>query len=574
MTPHPFERGLAIEAPGPTRWFPWHRRRPATRPRGCAQRGGGWAWSALGRVRSALSVTLAWAAVIGATAATPGWVAAATVATPVIAITVRTDAPGARIEPDLYGQFAEHLGTGIYGGLWVGPESPIPNTRGWRNDVVQALRELHVPVVRWPGGCFADEYHWRDGIGPRAQRPVRLNKLWGGVTEDNAVGTHEFFDLVEQIGAQAYVNGNVGTGSAQELADWMEYMVADGRSTLAEERRRNGRDKPFTLRYFALGNELWGCGGRMTPQMYASLYRWYSTFLRFPNRPKLIAAGGNDAQVDWTETLARDVPWDMDLIGHHYYTFPSGHFHGKGGARGFDDDAWVATLSHTLALGQHLDANLAALEKADPKGRIGFAVDEWGTWYDDDPALAGRGMLFQDNTQRDAVVAALNFHLFHAHAARLKMANIAQMVNVLQAMVLTDGPRMVLTPTYHAFAMYVPFQGGLVLPVQTAPVPQVTRGGVSIPALSVTAARTADGRVVLGLVNTDPHQSLRVQVALPQGAPRTLQGLQLVAPALDAINSFATPQVVQPRPLQVARQGEATTVALPPASVQVVFVGE
>jgi alpha-L-arabinofuranosidase len=491
----------------------------------------------------------------------------------VVAVTVQSDQPGAVIQPELYGQFAEHLGAGIYGGLWVGPDSPIPNTRGWRNDVVQALRALHVPVVRWPGGCFADEYHWRDGIGPRAQRPVRLNKLWGGVTEDNAVGTHEFFDLVEQIGAQAYVNGNVGTGSAQELADWMEYMVSDSRSALAEERRRNGRERPFALRYFALGNELWGCGGRMTPQMYASIYRWYSTFLRFPNRPLLIAAGGNDAQVDWTETIAHDVPGDVDLIGHHYYTFPSGKFHGKGAARGFDEAAWVETLAHTLALGQHLDANLAVLERADPKGRIGFAVDEWGTWYDDDPAHAGRGLLFQDNTQRDAVVAALNFHLFHAHAARLKMANIAQMVNVLQAMVLTDGARMVLTPTYHAFAMYVPFQGATVLPVQMGPVPEVAGGQARIPALSVTAARTTQGRVVLGLVNTDPHQSLSVQVRLATGAPSSLQGQQLVAPALDAVNTLEAPKTVQPRPLRVVRQGQTTTVVLPPASVQVLLAG-
>lgn len=490
-------------------------------------------------------------------------------AAPAASLTIDTARPGPVIHRNVYGQFAEHLGTGIYGGLWVGPDSNIPNTRGWRNDAVAALKALQVPLVRWPGGCFADEYHWRDGIGPRAQRPVRLNKLWGGVEEPNAVGTHEFFDLVELIGAQAYVNGNLGSGTVQEMADWLEYLTSDSRSTLAEERRRNGRNKPFPVSHFAVGNEAWGCGGHMTPEAYAAQYRQYSTFLRAPHRPKLIAAGGNDADTRWTDVLAREIRHNIDAIAHHYYTFPSGKFHGKGASRGFGEDEWVSTLAHAVALGGHIDANLKVLNQADPEKKIAFYIDEWGTWYDDDADFKHRGLLAQHNTQRDALVAALHFHLFHERAERVQMTNIAQMANVLQAMIQTEGDRLVLTPTYHAFALYVPFQGATTLPLRLSGVPEVVRGAHRVAAISATAARTPDGRLVLGVVNTDPRQALLLQVALPAGAPARASGQQLLAPALDAENTLAQPDVVRPRPVQAQRQGNTLTLTLPPASVQV-----
>jgi alpha-N-arabinofuranosidase len=302
---------------------------------------------------------------------------AADVSAATLGLRIDPGQPGPVIQPEVYGQFAEHLGTGIYGGLWVGPDSKIPNTRGWRNDAVAALKAIKVPVVRWPGGCFADEYHWRDGIGPRDKRPLRLNKLWAGIDEPNSVGTHEFFDLVEQIGAKAYVNANMGTGSPQEVADWLEYMISDSRSTLAQERRRNGHDKPFPVAYYAIGNEAWGCGGQMTPEDYAAKYRQFSEFLRLPNRPKLIAAAGNDADTKWTDVLSREIrPHQFDALAHHYYTFPGGKWEKKGASRGFSEEEWVATLANAQKLGTHLDANLALLDKNDPKKRVGFYVDE------------------------------------------------------------------------------------------------------------------------------------------------------------------------------------------------------
>lgn len=486
-------------------------------------------------------------------------------------LSIAADQPGPVINRNVYAQFAEHLGTGVYGGLWVGPASPVPNTRGWRNDVVGALKALKVPLIRWPGGCFADDYHWRDGIGPREKRPVRLNTVWGGVEDSNAVGTHEFFDLVEQLGSAGYVAGNMGSGSVQEMAQWLEYLTSETRSELAELRRKNGRDKPFPVTHFGVGNEAWGCGGHMTPETYATQYRQYATFLRAPDkvRPELVASGGNDADTRWTEVLSKDIPrHQLSAISHHYYTFPSGKFEGKGQATGFGEAEWLSTLANALKMGPYLDKNLAVLDRNDPEKKIGFYIDEWGTWYDDDPALAARGMLYQQNTLRDALVAALHFNQFHGRAERVRMTNIAQMVNVLQAMVLADKDRMVLTPTYHVFRMHVPFQGATVLPSVLAGNPSYRHGQASIPALNASAARGTDGKVWLSLVNNDAHQAIELQVAAPYKAAR---GELLTAGAMDARNSFEAPNVVAPKAFQaIAAKPGALALALPPRSVLVV----
>ena len=407
-------------------------------------------------------------------------------------VTINIDAakPGAVIHRNIYGQFAEHLGRGIYEGIWVGPGAKTPNTKGWRNDVLGALKQLHVPLVRWPGGCFADEYHWREGIGPRNKRPVKVNTHWGGVTENNAVGTHEFFDLVELLGAEAYVNGNLGSGSAQEMAEWMEYMTSDSKSSLAELRRKNGRDKPFKVQYFGIGNEAWGCGGQMTPEYYSDLYKQTASFVKTPNgaRPKFVASGGHDNDTRWTEVLSKNIKHNIDAISFHYYTIPTGKWEVKGAATGFGEDEWISTLSNTLRMDSLISNNKAMLDKNDPSKKLGFYVDEWGTWYDVEKGT-NPGFLYQLNTLRDGVVAALNFNIFHAHADRVHMTNIAQMVNVLQAMILTEKDKMLLTPTYHAFEMYVPFQDATSLPVSIANNPAYTLGATTIPGLRLGRAR-------------------------------------------------------------------------------------
>jgi alpha-L-arabinofuranosidase len=493
------------------------------------------------------------------------------------AVTINIDPakPGSVINKNVYGQFAEHLGTGIYEGLWVGPDSKIPNTKGWRNDVVGALKDMHVPLVRWPGGCFADEYHWKDGIGPRAKRPVRVNTNWGGVEENNAVGTHEFFDLVELLGAEAYVNGNLGTGTAQEMSEWIEYMTSNSKSTLANLRRKNGRDKPFKVDFFAIGNEAWGCGGNMTPEHYVNLYKNYELFLRAPaeSRPKMIASGGNgwDTGANWTDVLSKNLKNQTAGISFHYYTIPAGDGYVKGAATGFAEPEWISTLANTMKIDSMIKNNVAKLDKNDPEKKIGFLIDEWGTWYDVEKGT-NPGFLYQQNTLRDALVAALNFNIFHAHADRVTMTNIAQMVNVLQAMILTDKDKMLLTPTYHAYKMYVPFQDAMSLPVTLSDNVEYKLGAASIPGISASAARAKDGRLYLAIVNTNPNEASDVEVNVTGQNVSGVSGQVLTATAMDAHNTFTQKDAVKPAPFAAKAADGKLRLKIPAKAVVVVVV--
>jgi alpha-N-arabinofuranosidase len=488
-------------------------------------------------------------------------------------LTIRADQPGPVIHRNIYGQFAEHLGTGIYEGLWVGPGSKVPNVRGWRKDVVGALKALKVPLVRWPGGCFADEYHWRDGIGPRSKRPVKINTHWGGVPENNAVGTHEFFDLVEQLGAEAYVNANVGTGTPQEAAEWLEYMTGEGEATIVQQRRMNGRDKPFRVHYYALGNETWGCGGNMRPEYYADLYRHWATFLKTPahNRPQFIASGGNDRDTTWTEVLSKSIRHNFDGIAHHAYTFPSGKWEGKGAAAGFPEAEWIGLLSQVGKIDAVLTQSRAVLDKNDPKKRLALYFDEWGSWYDPEPG-SNPGFLVQRNTLRDALLAGLHFHVFHAHAERVKMSNIAQMVNVLQAMILTSKDQLALTPTYHAFALHIPFQDATALPVTLEHNPVYQLGGTQMPGLSASAARGKDGKLYLSLINANASQSSELTLRVGAQAPRSVKGHVLTAAAMDAQNELGQPAQVQPQPFEAQAAEGQLRLRLPAKSLVVVAV--
>jgi alpha-L-arabinofuranosidase len=476
-------------------------------------------------------------------------------------LTVQAEAAGPRIDPDMYGQFAEHLGAGVYGGLWVGPGSAIPNVRGWRKDVVQALRRLEVPVVRWPGGCFADDYDWRDGIGNPKKRPVRPNRWWGGVAETNRVGTHEFMDLTEQLGAEAFIAGNMGSMSAHQMSQWMEYMTADGHSTLADERRRNGRAKPWKVKYFGIGNESWGCGGNMRPEYQSDLHNQYATFLG--GGTKRVASGDGTGNDHLIEVLMERSMNHMDALTLHYYTM-SGTWEKKGSALGFDAERWARTLQAAKGIEGRISTIKSLMDKRDPDKRVALYVDEWGTWHDVEPGT-NPGFLYQQNTLRDAMVAAVSLDVFHRHTDRVRMTNIAQMVNVLQAMVLTDGPRMLLTPTYHVFDMYKPFKGATPLKAEVQS-GSFKRGDIELTAVEASVARSADGKTVIALVNLDPDRPARVATNL-KGA---VQGTLLTAAAMDAHNSFAQPNAVAPVPYGAAPRDGALSFELPPKSIVVV----
>jgi alpha-N-arabinofuranosidase len=489
-----------------------------------------------------------------------------------IELTVQADRPGDTISRYLYGQFAEHLGRGIYEGIWVGEDSEVPNTNGYRDDVIAALKKLEIPVIRWPGGCFADEYNWRDGIGPRKERPVRINTHWGWVEETNAFGTHEFMTLVEMLGSEAYIAGNVGSGTPREMAQWLEYMTADGDTELAKLRRANGREEPWKVSFWGVGNETWGCGGHMTPAHYTHVYKRYATFLKAPegNRPKRVASGGSNEDTEWTEALSSGAPtWMMNGISHHYYTLPTGNWPKKGNSTGFPEEEWISTLRNTMEIDNHLAVNEAVLDEHDTEGRIGIYLDEWGTWYDPEEGHEP-GFLYQQNTIRDAVVAALNFNIFHRHTRRLHMANIAQTVNVLQAVVLTEGDRMIVTPTYHAFEMYRPFMDATFIPVETGEIPEYSLGDVTVPALSVTAAKTAEGALVLGLVNLDPNEAASIVAGLGEFSAGSAAGRTLTADTIDGHNSFDDPEAVKPAAIETELRDGKLVLELPAKSVTVV----
>ena len=496
---------------------------------------------------------------------------------------LRADRPGPVVNKNIYGHFAEHLGRGIYEGIWVGPDSPIPNTRGIRNDVVGALKELNIPVLRWPGGCFADEYHWKDGIGPREKRPSMINTHWGGVVEDNSFGTHEFMDLVEQLGTDAYVTGNVGSGTPQEMMEWVEYMTSDAVSPMANLRRQNGREKPWRLPYFGIANEPWGCGGNMRPEFYADLYRQYNTFVKNYDRTKpiyRIAAGANSDEYRWTEVLMSVAGRRMDGLSLHYYTVP-GTWATKGSATSFGEDLWFGTLQKTLRMDELITKHSAIMDKAEaewkaaprrgPGGdkKVGLAVDEWGTWYDQEPG-SQPGFLYQQNSLRDALVAALNFHIFQRHADRVTMANIAQTVNVLQAMILTSKEKMLRTPTYWVFEMFKVHQGGTFLPVELQS-PDYAFGQEKIPMVSASATRAADGSAIhLSLANTSPAQPVTLSVKLAGLTPKSVAGRVLTAAAIDAHNTFEAPNAVQPAAFGGATvKGDMLEVKLPAKAVVV-----
>jgi alpha-N-arabinofuranosidase len=505
-------------------------------------------------------------------------VAVSASAAPPTALTIHADKPGATINKYVYGQFSEHLGSGIYGGLYVGDKSSIPNTKGLRNDVIAALKDLKVPLVRWPGGCFADEYHWRDGIGPKDKRITRINTNWGGVPDPNTFGTHEFFDFAEAIGADAYVNANMGTGTAAEAAQWLEYMTGEQDTTLVKERKANGRDKPFKVSIYALGNETWGCGGNMRPEYYADQYNQWATFMKTAQKPAptMLASGDRSGDyTDFTKVLMENRRAAMDGISLHYYT-TLGKWEDKDAALGFNESGWITTLSQTLKMDgyikEHDDVMKAAEKKAaaegGPKNKVGLYIDEWGTWYKPDPG-SNPGFLVQQNTIRDAIVAAANLNIFHKYADRVQMTSIAQTINVLQAMILTDGPKMLLTPTYHVFHMYKPFQDATSLPIEIK-TGNYSYGGLTVPQVSASAAKTKDGKIVIGLTNLDPHQAVDISTVLAGVSASNVTGEVLTGEAMDAHNSFEAPNAVHPVAFTGATlAGGKLSVTLPPKSVVV-----
>ncbi|TDO49814.1 alpha-N-arabinofuranosidase [Kribbella sp. VKM Ac-2527] len=492
-------------------------------------------------------------------------------------IVIDLDVPGPTISRHLYGHFAEHLGRCIYEGFYVGESSELPNEAGIRLDVVEALRALDIPNLRWPGGCFADEYHWMDGIGPKSERPGMINTHWGNVEENNHFGTHEFMALCELLGAEPYVNGNIGSGTVKEMSDWVEYLTRDGDSPMGRLRKANGRDEPWKIPFWGLGNEAWGCGGNLRADAYADLARQFSTFCRDHGDNKLykIAAGAADDDLAWTETLMkaisclgckRDPKGFFQGISFHYYTVP-GPWEHKGSATEFDIDDYYRTMIKAADIDRVIAGHSAVMDAYDPQRKVGLVLDEWGTWWDVEPGT-NPGFLYQQNALRDALVAGLHFDIFHRHAERLVMANIAQTVNVLQAMLLTDSSGgLVLTPTYHVFEMNKGHHDATSVPVHLVDRPApYTIDGQSLELLSASASMK-DNRALISLTNLDPSSPADITLDLRGATINSHSGRLLTAPKPQAHNTSTDPSAVTPVPLTtITPVAGGLQVTLPPHS--------
>lgn len=483
-------------------------------------------------------------------------------------IIVNADQGKYQISRYIYGQFAEHLGHCIYGGLWVGKNSSIPNTRGIRNDVVKALKAIQVPVIRWPGGCFADTYHWMDGIGPQQDRAKIVNVNWGNVTEDNAFGTHEFLDLCEQVGCDPYIVGNVGSGTVQEMSDWVNYVNFNGVSPMSVLRAKNGRSAPWKVRFWGVGNENWGCGGNMTAEYYADVYRRFATFLHnYPGAPLYrIACGSSGQDYHWTETLMKNAGRQMQGLSLHYYSVIN--WGRKGSATAFDEGQYADIMAKTLDLEPMVRRHAAIMDQYDPGKRVGLIVDEWGGWYDVEPGT-NPAFLYQQNSMRDALLAASALNIFNNHCDRVKMANIAQMVNVLQAMVLTDGPRMIVTPTYDVYQMYTVHHDATMLPVQVSAEDYVYHS-YKMPSLNASASRDSSGVIHISIANLDPSHTRSVPVELHGVQIGQVTGTILKGDSVQAHNTFDQPEAVRIASFNGFRVVDGRLqVEMPPASVVV-----
>ncbi len=476
----------------------------------------------------------------------------------------------AKINKDIYGHFSEHLGRCIYQGIYVGEDSKIPNVNGMRCDVVNALKDMGLPVLRWPGGCFADEYHWKDGIGEKSKRKKMVNTHWGGVVEDNSFGTHEYFELCRQLGCDTYINGNVGSGTVQEMNEWVEYMTFDGVSPMAELRKKNGHEKPWKIKYFGVGNESWGCGGHMDPEYYGCLFKRYNTYVRdysSDNRIKRIACGPNVDDYHWTKEVMDKVKHHAQGISLHYYTIPGDSWEHKGSATVFDRNEYYKTISRAYRMEELINNHLAVMDCINPQRWVKLIVDEWGTWYDVEPGT-NPGFLYQQNTMRDAIVAGVTLNIFNKHADRIMMANIAQTVNVLQSVILTDGDKMVLTPTYHIFKMYKEHQENTLIGSYITSEMQYSKEDKrEYPIITESASVDENGVIYSTITNSSADKKIKIKCQVADTSVNSIKA-EILTGEIHDLNDFnKTDRVKTVEFTDFKKNRDGFTVTIPACSV-------
>lgn len=506
-------------------------------------------------------------------------------------IIINAKAEKSKIDRMIYGHFAEHLGRCIYDGFYVGEDSKIPNENGMRTDIIEALKKIKIPCLRWPGGCFADEYHWKDGIGPKESRPSMVNTHWGGVVENNHFGTHEFFELCEMLGAEPYICGNVGSGTVQEMSEWVEYMTFDGQSPMADLRKKNGREKPWKLKYFGIGNENWNCGGRMRAEYYADVVTRYNLYARDYGDNKLyrIGAGPRGANYKWTEVIMENASMYLDGIGLHYYTrigdkiviekmrdgnerYWSDPTQSRKSATEFGESEWFGVMKAAVFTDELVTKHSAIMDKYDPDKRVALIVDEWGTWFDNEPGT-NPGFLYQQNTLRDAVSAGTSLNIFNNHSDRVRMTNIAQTINVLQAMILTEGSKMILTPTYHVYDMYKVHQDAMLLDFAMLS-DDYDFEGTKLKQINCSISKDEQGTIHATLVNIDPNHSAEVTCHIADfGTIGSVEGTVLTATEMNTMNTFEQPDTLHPESFHdFTVEADTLRIRMPSKSVVLISI--
>jgi alpha-N-arabinofuranosidase len=485
-----------------------------------------------------------------------------------LAVEVLLNEPIARIKPALYGHFAEHIGGVIYDGVWVGPDSKIANTGGVRQALVEHVRRLGKTVMRWPGGCFADRYDWTDGIGPRGKRPRRFGR-WQEDTETNAFGTHEFVAFCRLCGAEPYFAANVGSGTVEQFQRWVEYCNAPpGRTTLADQRAANGDRQPLAVRYWGVGNESWGCGGKFTPEDYCTEYRKFTEWVPGYGVPHyFIAAGPNGNDVDWTRRFFKK--WTdytrAPLHGWaaHYYCGTTGH------ALKFSTDQWYEMLHKANQMERLIADQWAAMAEFDRQHKVKLVIDEWGSWHPKGTGINDRHLFEQQSCMRDALVAALTLDTFNRHAEKIDMANVAQLVNCLHSLFLADEDKFVATPNFHVFEMYKPHHDATAvrIDVRAASIPFRTSDGSREIFRVAGSASRAGGKLTLTLVHAHATEPARLTIRLRDGAASHVRQTELAHEKLDAHNTFEKPDEVAPRSAETTLSGSTLQIELRPASV-------
>ena len=493
--------------------------------------------------------------------------------------------PIGTINPEIYGHFIEHLGGVIYDGVWVGPDSKIPNEGGIRRSLIDALKAIHAPIVRWPGGCFADSYDWRDGIGAAAERKARTN-FWGG-TDPNSFGTAEFLRFCSLVGTKPYLAANVRSLPARDFYQWVEYCNSPAGSTAgAKQRGALGHPEPYNVRYWGVGNESWGCGGNFTAEEYAAEFRRFTAWVpRYEKPLDLIASGASDHQVDWTRKLMRALQDKGQLdsvfgLSVHYYSWnlsggrTTDWNRGKGDALNFNEFEWYEMLAQGSAMDPIIRDHWAVMAESDPQHQIKLIIDEWGAWYRPGTEVRPGFTISQMLTLRDALLSGLTLDIFHRHADKVAMANVAQLVNCLHSLILATEDKFVLTPVYHVFKMYMSHMGAQAVRTEFG-APPLTYDRVGKPATlpGLSGSASISGKdLTLTVVNPHTSRTLETEIAVRGATITGGRGQILTHADIHAHNDFQHPDVLRPEPVSVAVSGDRLVHRFPPASVTALYL--